>query len=279
MSLVSITGTFDDLRSDGIRFLEEAAKHGEVEVGLFTDEAIAERGLPPAKYPFDERLYLLESIRYVYRVVSVRAASRQGHLPHAEDESDATGTGERPEGSGPFYGAEFPSGIGRIRGLEAAAFSKESLRAIPIPSPLSVDPASARKRVIVTGCFDWFHSGHVRFFEEASAYGDVYVGVGSDANVRALKGEGHPLFPENERAYMVQAVRYVKQAFISSGSGWLDAEAEIAVIRPHVYVVNEDGDRPEKRDFCRNAGIDYIVLRRDPKPGLPRRDSTRLRGF
>ncbi len=43
---------------------------------------------------------------------------------------------------------------------------------------------SARKKVVVTGCYDWFHSGHVRFFEEVSGYGDLYVVAGSDENVR-----------------------------------------------------------------------------------------------
>ena len=79
----------------------------------------------------------------------------------------------------------------------------------------------------MTGCFDWFHSGHVRFFEEASALGELYVVVGHDANVRLLKGEGHPLFPQEERRYLVAAVRYVHRALISSGEGWLDAEPEI----------------------------------------------------
>jgi hypothetical protein len=43
--------------------------------------------------------------------------------------------------------------------------------------------------------------------------------------------------------------------------------------------VNEDGDKPEKRDYCREHGIDYVVLQRLPKPGLRRRSSTELRGF
>ena len=49
--------------------------------------------------------------------------------------------------------------------------------------------------MIVTGCYDWLHSGHVRFFEEVSQLGDLYVVVGNDANLKLLKGEGHPLFP------------------------------------------------------------------------------------
>jgi glycerol-3-phosphate cytidylyltransferase-like family protein len=109
--------------------------------------------------------------------------------------------------------------------------------------------------------------------------GDLYVVLGHDANVRALKGEGHPLFPDFQRSYMVQSIRYVKQALISSGDGWLDAEPEIEAIRPDIYAVNEDGDKPIKRRYCSEHGIEYIVLQRAPKEGLAKRSSTDLRGF
>jgi hypothetical protein len=78
---------------------------------------------------------------------------------------------------------------------------------------------------------------------------------------------------------MVQSVRYIKQALISSGNGWMDAEPEIALVRPHIYAVNEDGDKPEKRAFCEQQGLEYIVLKRKPREGLPKRESTVLRGF
>jgi adenylate kinase len=78
---------------------------------------------------------------------------------------------------------------------------------------------------------------------------------------------------------MVQAVKHVHQAFISSGRGWLDAAPEIEIIQPDIFIVNNDGDRLEKRRFCKKRGIDYIVLERKPKKGLPQRSSTDLRGF
>ncbi len=59
----------------------------------------------------------------------------------------------------------------------------------------------------------------------------------------------------------------------------MDAEPEIAAIGADAYAVNEDGDKPEKREFCRSRGLEYIVLTRTPAPGLPRRTSTDLRGF
>ena len=136
-----------------------------------------------------------------------------------------------------------------------------------------------RKRVVVTGCYDWFHSGHVRFFEEISTLGDLYVIVGHDANIRMLKGEGHPLIPQEVRRYMVQAVRYVRQALISTGEGWMDAAPQIAQIKPDIYAVNEDGDHPEKRALCQASGLQFIVLKRVPKEGLPPRHSTDLRGY
>ena len=77
----------------------------------------------------------------------------------------------------------------------------------------------------------------------------------------------------------VRAIRYVTQALISSGTGWMDAEPEIARIKPDVYAVNEDGDVPRKREFCAEHGLRYVVFKRTPKAGLPRRSSTDLRGF
>jgi cytidyltransferase-like protein len=147
------------------------------------------------------------------------------------------------------------------------------------PPPAPPPPPGPRKKIVVTGAYDWLHSGHVRFFEEVSALGDLYVVVGHDANVRLLKGQGHPLLPQEERRYMVGSIKFVKQSLISSGTGWLDADPEIRSLKPDIYVVNEDGDQGGKREYCRQHGIEYLVLERQPAAGLPRRSSTALRGF
>ena len=39
------------------------------------------------------------------------------------------------------------------------------------------------KKVFVSGCYDLLHSGHVEFFRQAAEYGDLYVGIGSDATI------------------------------------------------------------------------------------------------
>jgi cytidyltransferase-like protein len=166
------------------------------------------------------------------------------------------------------------------RGLNYRVVAGEELQGFPRnQSASSRTSSSGKKKVIVTGCYDWFHSGHVRFFEEVSELGELYVVVGHDANIRLLKGEGHPMYSEDERRYMVGSIRHVHQAFVSTGDGWLDAQPQIEQIKPHIYAVNEDGDRPEKREYCAAHGIEYRVLKRLPRAGLPKRQSTDLRGF
>ena len=109
--------------------------------------------------------------------------------------------------------------------------------------------------------------------------GSVYVVVGHDANIKLLKGEGHPMHSADERRYMAGSIRFVKRALVSTGDGWLDAEPEIEQIKPDIYAVNEDGDVPEKSSYCKAKGIECHVLKRTPKEGLPKRQSTEFRGF
>lgn len=132
------------------------------------------------------------------------------------------------------------------------------------------------KKVFVSGCYDLLHSGHVAFFKEASAYGDLYVGIGSDRTIEELKGH-KTVYPEMERLFMVKSIRYVKDAFINAGSGMLDYVGTMDAVKPDVFVVNADGDRDDKRRLCEERGIEYIVLDRVPEAGLDARSSTALK--
>jgi len=133
-----------------------------------------------------------------------------------------------------------------------------------------------RKKVFVSGCFDMLHSGHVAFFKEAAAYGDLYVGIGSDATIFDLKGR-HTVNSQDERKYMIDALECVTECRINSGNGIMDFDEEIDDIRPDVLVVNEDGHTPAKEAFCREKGIDYVILHRIPPDGLPARSTTSMR--
>lgn len=131
-------------------------------------------------------------------------------------------------------------------------------------------------KVAVSGCFDLLHSGHVAFLQEAAAFGRLHVLIGSDRTVMQLKGR-LPVNNEQERRFMVSALKCVEECRINSGSGHLDFIDELLVIRPDLFIVNEDGHTPQKEALCRDFGIEYKVLRRIPADGLPVRSTTSLR--
>lgn len=240
---VCVSGVFDDTRAQTFQVLETAARQGSLTVYLWSDALVRKELGQAPKFPEHERRYVLEALRFVARVEMIDSHHA---VPPAQN------------------------------------VQNPSLAKFPAPRPLVSPPppsAPGRKKIVVTGCYDWLHSGHIRFFEEAASYGDLYVIVGSDANVRQLKGPAHPAMAEGERRYCVAAIKYVREAFISTGSGWLDADPEIRVLRPDIYLVNEDGDKGGKREYCAALGLQYLVLHRAPAAGLAARSSAALRGF
>jgi cytidyltransferase-like protein len=271
---VVVSGSFDDLKYPQMRFLEEASRLGQLHVALWSDDMVlAATGKPP-KFSLPEREYWMQSIRYVDRYTAVPGIFDNDTMPLV----DAI----QPD----MWVINAKSDNSRIRSFCAEhklayhLLCPTDLEKIPAAVPIpSSNHQHNRKKVLVTGTFDWLHSGHLRFFEETAGLGELYVVVGHDDNIKLLKGEEHPLFPQEVRRYMVGSIRCVKQALVSTGHGWLDAEPEIIQIKPDIYAVNEDGDKEEKRAYCEEHGIEYLVLKRTPKEGLKKRSSTDLRGF
>ena len=265
---VVVSGAFDDIRCRDLRFLQEASKLGQLTVLLWRDDSVLES---PAKHQnsrSQSASNLLDANRFVNKVHIAELHFTRTNYPPVCRQMSGPMCIDRSAPRQAFC---------KARNVEYHRFLAEELDGFPEIPPSA--PTPDRKKVIVTGCFDWLHSGHVRFFEEVAGYGDLIVVIGHDANIKLLKGEGHPMQPQDERRYAVASVKYVNQAIISSGHGWLDAEPEIQNLKPDIYAVNDDGDHPSKRQYCQANGISYVVLRRTPAKGLSRRSSTDLRGF
>ena len=91
---------------------------------------------------------------------------------------------------------------------------------------------------LANGNFDLLHVGHVRYLRGAKALGGrLVVAVNSDASVRALKGAGRPIMPEEERAEIVAALADVDAVVIFHE---LDVRAIIREIRPDVQAKGTD---------------------------------------
>lgn len=133
-----------------------------------------------------------------------------------------------------------------------------------------------QKKVFISGCFDLLHSGHVTFFEEAASHGEVYLGLGSDATIFSLKNR-KTVYTEDERLYIANSIKFIKEVWINKGSGTIDFLEEIKELKPDILFVNEDGVSDAKKDLCQQLGIEYLVSERIPKDSLPSRSTTSIR--
>mgnify|MGYP000488140863 CR=1 FL=1 len=78
-----------------------------------------------------------------------------------------------------------------------------------------------RPKVMVSGCFDLLHSGHVAFLREAATHGELHVCIGSDRTIHGIKGR-YTVNDERERRYMLEALASVHAVHIGSGTGQMD---------------------------------------------------------
>jgi D-glycero-beta-D-manno-heptose 1-phosphate adenylyltransferase len=107
---------------------------------------------------------------------------------------------------------------------------------------------------LANGAFDLLHVGHVRYLRGAKALGGkLVVAINSDSSVRALKGEGRPVMPENERAEIVAALADVDAVVIFSEP---DVRAIIREIRPDIQTKGTDytADSVPERDTVVECG-------------------------
>jgi rfaE bifunctional protein nucleotidyltransferase chain/domain len=125
--------------------------------------------------------------------------------------------------------------------------------------------ASGKSVVFTNGVYDLLHPGHLRYLRAARAEGDaLVVGVNSDRSVRAIKGPGRPIHPEDERAELIAALACVDAAVVFDE----DTPHEIVTaLQPDVLVKGADwpADQIVGRDVVEARG--GRVVRVEVQPG------------
>lgn len=124
--------------------------------------------------------------------------------------------------------------------------------------------AAGDQIILANGNFDLLHVGHVRYLSAAKALGGkLVVAINSDQSVRALKGEGRPVMPEQERAEILAALADVDAVVIFSE---LDVRAMIREIHPDIQAKGTDYtvDSVPERDTVEEYG-GRVAIVGDPK--------------
>jgi rfaE bifunctional protein nucleotidyltransferase chain/domain len=124
--------------------------------------------------------------------------------------------------------------------------------------------ASGEKITLANGCFDLLHVGHVRYLRAAKQLGGrLIVGINSDDSVRALKGDGRPIMPEEERAEILAALSDVDAVVIFSEP---EVRALVRELRPNVHAKGTDytAENVPERDTVIECG-GRVEIVGDPK--------------
>jgi D-beta-D-heptose 7-phosphate kinase/D-beta-D-heptose 1-phosphate adenosyltransferase len=123
-----------------------------------------------------------------------------------------------------------------------------------------------KKVVFTNGVFDIVHRGHVEYLTKAKALGDVLlVGMNTDASVRRVKGPQRPVVSQDDRAFVLAALRVVDYVCL------FDEDTPYNLIKsvvPDVLVKGSDWaiDSIVGKDIVEAAGgkvqtIDYVPNR------------------
>ena len=131
------------------------------------------------------------------------------------------------------------------------------------------DQNKGKKIVLITGCFDIIHCGHIDLFRFAKKQGDLLiVGLDNDENIRLNKGKGRPVFDFKDRAKILEEMESIDYIFeivdkIKFNSN--DADKMLGnvlkILKPDVLVCNLYADLfiERKRKICDDLGVQLMV--------------------
>ena len=126
-----------------------------------------------------------------------------------------------------------------------------------------------KKIVLVGGCFDLLHYGHIAFLQQAKAYGNwLVVALESDENVRRMKGESRPIHSQSQRQEMLKSLKFVDEIIMLPT---LTADKEyfdlVHKVKPQVIAVTEgDPILEKKKQQASEVGAEVVVI---PKVHTP----------
>lgn len=145
----------------------------------------------------------------------------------------------------------------------------------------SASTVAGERVVMVSGCYDILHAGHVQFFSEARALGDRLVVSFASADVLYLHKQRRPSIPDEHKKVLLEALRMVDEVVVGCGhTRGLDFEEHFLRIKPQLLVVTTDDKyEAEKRALCARVGCQYTVLPKTPPRFAPVSTTSILRAI
>ncbi len=115
--------------------------------------------------------------------------------------------------------------------------------------------------MLVGGCFDLLHFGHIQFLTEAKKLGDrLVVALESDESVRRMKGATRPIHTQAQRQAMLESLSVVDEVIpLTPLKTDADYAALVTSVHPSVIALTQ-GDPMEIKKRAHAALIHAEVV-------------------
>lgn len=119
------------------------------------------------------------------------------------------------------------------------------------------------KKVLVGGCFDFIHFGHISFLKQAKTFGDyLVVALESDENVNLYKGDARPIHSQEQRKQMLEALAFVDEVIplspMKTDKEYFDLVLEV---KPSVIAITQgDPIKNKKQEQAQKVGAQLVVI-------------------
>ena len=106
--------------------------------------------------------------------------------------------------------------------------------------------------VILTGCYDLIHRGHIELFKFASSYGKITVVIDSDEKIKKDKGLDGPFNTLKDRIFVLEGMKYIDK--VISFDNEEELKILLKVIRPYYRICGSDWKDKEivGKEYCKN---------------------------
>ena len=119
------------------------------------------------------------------------------------------------------------------------------------------------KKVLVGGCFDLLHFGHIHFLKLAKQQGDyLIIALESDESVRRMKGDNRPIHTQAQRKKMLEALQFVDEVRnLPTMKTDEDYNNLVLEIKPAVIAITEgDTILEKKQKQADSVGAELIII-------------------
>lgn len=116
-------------------------------------------------------------------------------------------------------------------------------------------------KVLVGGCFDILHYGHIHFLKKAKSLGDyLVVALESDKNIKKLKGASRPIHDQNKRREILESLSFVDEVItLKDEMNDADYLELVNQIRPQIIAVTAGDPILEKKQAHARTVLAQVV--------------------